>query len=137
VTDEPDDAAWCGLVVRDGAKAEPEERIGKLPAPVKADIKEEPGENHGAVIATASNPLVSYMTTDPPKCFGISATAAAGGVKRLTFSKVGDTNATVVSVNGGKTEFGGADGRWTRNGQTLAGIPDSAGAIQGPHPPWL
>ncbi len=139
IHDEPDIDPPVVPVVRFKIEDEPEERFARLPPPpVTVDIKDEPGENNGPEMAIAAAPLVSYSLASPPKTFGISGTATAGATrpKQLTYSRIGDTNTTVVSVNGGNAEFGGTQGKWTRLNQPLANIIPTPGAIQATQSTW-
>jgi hypothetical protein len=125
-------------VARYKIEDEPEERNVKL-APVKVDIKDEPGENGPDAVQIAAAPLVRYNLPEPPVSFGITCTEAAGGArfKQLTFDTAGGTNSTMVSVSGGKAEFGSVQGKWTRKNQKLDKITPTPGAVNPSHSTWM
>ncbi len=140
IHDEPDEAPLMAPVARYKIEDEPEVRFAKqaLP-PVKVEIKDEPGENGPAAVQIAAAPLVRYNVSEPPMSFGIVCTDAAAGArfKKLTFDAAGNTNSTMVSVNGGKAEFGGFGGKWTRKNQALDKITPTPGAVNPSHSTWM
>lgn len=140
IQDEPDEGPQLIPVARYKIDDEPEERFGKpkLP-PVKVEIKDEPGEKGAEAVPIAAAPLVSYALSNPPMAFGISCTDAAGAArfKKLTFDANGTSNTTLVSMNGGKAEFGAGQGKWTRRNQPLDKITPTPGAVRPSHSTWM
>lgn len=137
IQDEPDEGPPLKPVARYKIEDEPEERLVKA-APVKVDIKDEPADNGPAAVEIAANPLVRYDVSEPPMSFGITCTEAAGAakLKRLTYDQAGRTNSTMVSVSGGKVEFGGFQGKWTKKNQPLDKITPTPGAVQPSQSTW-
>ena len=141
IQDEPDIDVPVIPVVRFKIDDEPEERFAKLPPPpVTVDIKDEAGENNPARVDTpiAAAPLVGYAYNTTPRTFGISSTGAAGksAFKKLTYERNGFTNSTMVSVNGARAEFGGAQGVWLRKNLPLDNVAPTPGAVQPSHSTW-
>jgi hypothetical protein len=140
IHDEPDDMPKVIPVARYTIEDEPEVRFAKQPLPpVKVDIKDEPGETGPEAVQISAAPLVRYAVSEPPISFGISCTDAAAGarLKKLTFDVAGRTNSTMVSVSGGKAEFGSTQGRWTRKNQPIDKITPTPGAVNPSHSTWM
>lgn len=122
--DEPDEVIPAAPLVKD----EPEEQFA--PPPATVDVKSEPEENTVRAVPI-TGAVVSYLVTTPPRTFGIS-----GAGKKLTYSGRGETNTTVVSIDGVTRQIGNSAGRWTRANAALLGVPATPDAVQGTHSTW-